>query len=83
MASKTVKLQPVNGQPQPDWSHECADNVNLSVAGNILTITVDLSLTRGMSSTGKTQVVASTRGFVDLPTHQGTTVALNVNRKRS
>ena len=37
-------------------------NVEISVAGNILTITVDLTKEFGPSSSGKTIIIASTAG---------------------
>lgn len=38
------------------------DNVEMSVSGNKLTIVVDLSKPGTVSSTGKTKLLASTRG---------------------
>lgn len=37
-------------------------NVDIKLAGNIMTITVDISKRLGPSSTGKTEIVASTAG---------------------
>lgn len=54
-------------------------NVETKVTGNILTITVDLSKTFGPSKTGKTQVVASTGGFIEVA--PGKVLNLNVNQK--
>lgn len=56
-------------------------NVELSVKGNTLTITVDLTKEFGPSSSGKTIVIASTEGNIPLP---GCTevVGLNVYRKK-
>lgn len=56
-------------------------NVKLSVNGNTLTITVDLTQEFGPSSSGKTIIIASTEGNFPLP---GRTeiVGLNVYRKK-
>jgi len=54
------------------------NNVTLKTDGNILTITVDLSKRNGLSSTGKSQVIASTKGNAELPGHPGVKIGLNV-----
>jgi hypothetical protein len=56
-------------------------NVELSVKGNILTITVDLTREFGPSSSGKTIIVASTEGNFPLPSRDEV-VGLNVYRKK-
>ena len=56
-------------------------NVELTVAGNILTITIDLSKEFGPSSSGKTTIVASTEGNVTLPEREEK-IGLNVYRKK-
>src|SRR4029079_10000354 len=56
-------------------------NVELSLAGNILTITVDLSKEFGPSSSGKTIIVASTEGNVTVPEREEK-IGLNVYRKK-
>ena len=56
-------------------------NVELSVQGNILTITVDLSKEFGPSSSGKTVIIASTEGNLRLPEREEV-VGLNVYRKK-
>lgn len=53
----------------------------MSVAGNILTIKVDLSKEFGPSSSGKTIIVASTEGNVSVP-GRDEKVGLNVYRKK-
>ena len=55
-------------------------NVELTVAGNILTITIDLSKEFGPSSSGKTTIVASTEGNVTVPDREEK-IGLNVYRK--
>jgi hypothetical protein len=56
-------------------------NVQIMVAGNILTITVDLTKEFGPSSSGKTIIIASTEGNVAVP-ERDEKVGLNVYRKK-
>jgi len=56
-------------------------NVKLSVNGNTLTITVDLTQEFGPSSSGKTIIIASTEGNFPLP-GRSEMVGLNVYRKK-
>jgi len=56
-------------------------NAHMSVEGNILTITVDLSKDFGPSSSGKTIIIASTEGNVSVPDREEK-VGLNVYRKK-
>jgi hypothetical protein len=56
-------------------------NVEMSVLGDILTITVDLSKEFGPSSSGKTIIIASTEGNVAVPNREEK-VGLNVYRKK-
>ena len=56
-------------------------NVQMTVAGNILTITVDLTKEFGPSSSGKTIIIASTEGNVALP-ERDEKIGLNVYRKK-
>ena len=56
-------------------------NVEFSVKGNILTITVDLSKEFGPSSSGKTVIIASTEGNFPLP-GRIEVVGLNVYRRK-
>jgi len=56
-------------------------NVKLSVSGNTLTITVDLTQEFGPSSSGKTIIIASTEGNFPLP-GRTEVVGLNVYRKK-
>jgi hypothetical protein len=72
----------------PDADNGSADdgrspmkNVEMSLAGNILTITVDLSKEFGPSSSGKTIIVASTEGNVTVPEREEK-IGLNVYRKK-
>ena len=56
-------------------------NVHMAVAGNVLTITVDLSKEFGPSTSGKTIIIASTEGNVSIPEREEK-VGLNVYRKK-
>ena len=56
-------------------------NVQMTVAGNLLTITVDLSKEFGPSSSGKTIIIASTEGNVTIPEREEK-IGLNVYRKK-
>ena len=56
-------------------------NVQMTVEGNLLTITVDLSKEFGPSSSGKTIIVASTEGNVTIPEREEK-IGLNVYRKK-
>jgi hypothetical protein len=44
-------------------------NIDMDVTGNVLTITVDLGRDQGPSKSGKTIVIASTEGNVDVTDH--------------
>ena len=57
-------------------------NVQMTVEGNILTITVDLSKEFGPSTSGKTTIIASTEGNVSIPDREEK-VGLNVYRKKA
>ena len=57
-------------------------NVEMSVAGNVLTIRVDLSKEFGPSSSGKTIIIASTEGNASVPCREDAKVGLNVYRKK-
>lgn len=56
-------------------------NVEMAVAGNILTIKVDLSKEFGPSSSKKSIIIASTEGNVFIPNRQEK-VGLNVYRAK-
>lgn len=51
-------------------------NVEMQVEGNILTIRVDLTKEFGPSSSGKTTIVASSEGNVDVP---GSDIKIGLN----
>ena len=56
-------------------------NVQMTVAGFMLTITVDLTKEFGPSSSGKTIIIASTEGNVAVP-ERDEKIGLNVYRKK-
>ena len=56
-------------------------NVNLTVNGNVLTITVDLSQNQGKSASGKNTIIASTGGNIEIPNGNGAKLGLNIYRK--
>jgi hypothetical protein len=56
-------------------------NVQMTVAGNILTITVDLTKEFGPSASGKTIIVASTEGNITVP-ERDEKIGLNVYRRK-
>jgi hypothetical protein len=58
-------------------------NVEIKVQGNTLILTVDLSKSFGLSSSGKSEMVATTEGNVSLPGHEEVKVGLNVYRAPS
>lgn len=55
-------------------------NVTMSLHGNTLTVTIDLSKSFGPSSSGKNTIVASTEGNVSVPGREEK-IGLNVYRK--
>ncbi len=56
-------------------------NVELSVEGTMLTIKVDLSQDFGPSSSGKTNIIATTEGNVNLPDREEK-IGLNIYKKK-
>ncbi|MDO8356419.1 MAG: hypothetical protein Q7U76_08535 [Nitrospirota bacterium] len=56
-------------------------NVEMTIAGTILTIKVDLSKEFGPSASGKTIIIASTEGNVTIQDREEK-VGLNVYRKK-
>jgi len=58
-------------------------NVEMKIEGNTLTIKVDLSKTAGPSASGKSILIASTRGNQPLPEpYSDVKVGLNVFKSR-
>jgi hypothetical protein len=58
-------------------------NVDLAVEGNILTIKVDLSKDFGPSSSGKTNIIASTEGNIAIPGREEVKIGLNIYKRKS
>ncbi len=58
-------------------------NVEIKVQGNTLVITVDLSKSFGLSSSGKSEMVATTAGNVSVPGREEVKVGLNIYRSPS
>ena len=56
-------------------------NVTLSVNKNELVIRVDLTKDLGLSSTGKTRIIATTAGNAEVPGHEHVKLGLNVFKK--
>ena len=57
-------------------------NVEMTVAGQVLTIKVDLSKEFGPSSSGKNIIIASTEGNVNVPDREEK-IGLNIYRKQA
>jgi len=55
-------------------------NVDLNIDGNILTIKVDLTKDFGASSSGKSQIIATTEGNYALPGREEK-IGLNIYKK--
>lgn len=56
------------------------DNIKVEVKGTTATITIDLSKRLGPSSTGKTMIVATTKGNVEIA--PGIKMGLNIYTNR-
>lgn len=59
------------------------ENVIIKVTGNKMTIEVDLSKSLGASASGKSQVIASTKGNKEVEGRPGIYIGLNVYTKVS
>jgi len=57
-------------------------NLTMSVDGSVLTVKIDLKQTQGPSKTGKTQVIATTNGFLTVDGGTGKEIiSINCNLK--
>ena len=56
-------------------------NVEMKIEDNVLTIKVDLTKEFGLSSTGKTIIIATTEGNVSVEGREEMKVGLNVYKK--
>lgn len=57
-------------------------NVDMEVKDNILTIKVDLNKNLGPSSSGKTIIIASTKGNIPLLYNENIKIGLNVYKTK-
>jgi predicted acyl esterase len=57
-----------------------SENVKAEVKGKTLTITVDLGRDLGPSKSGKTNMIATTKGNMEVPGTDGVKIGLNVYR---
>ena len=57
-------------------------NIDMQVQGDILTVRVDLKKEFGLSSSGKTTIIATTEGNVSVPEHESIKIGINVYRKK-
>lgn len=57
-------------------------NIKTKLSGDKLTIEIDLSKDFGPSKSGKTIVVASTLGNVDVADHDGMKMGLNIYKSK-
>jgi hypothetical protein len=56
-------------------------NIDLKLTGTILTITVDISKEFGLSSSGKSLIIASTEGNVALEGKEEVKIGINIYKK--
>lgn len=71
---------PTTPAPSAPEQHLIGQNIITKVDGNILTITVDLSQTHGPSTSGKTLIVASSKGNVQIPDAPDVMMGVNLYR---
>ena len=57
-------------------------NIGIEVKGKVLTITIDLSVKGNASASGKSIVLASTKGNVEIPGAPGVKLGVNVYRAK-
>ena len=60
---------------------QAAKKCEMKLAGNILTITVDVSKDFGKSASGKSIIIASTEGNVSIPDKDDIKIGLNIYKK--
>ncbi|MEI7636421.1 MAG: hypothetical protein WCJ37_03895 [Syntrophus sp. (in: bacteria)] len=56
-------------------------NIEMTTEGNILTIKVGLSQRFGLSSSGKSVIIASSEGNQSIPGHEEIKIGLNIYTK--
>ncbi len=57
-------------------------NIEMTLNGDKLVITVDLTKDFGPSKSGKSITIASTEGNISLPEHEDIKIGLNIYRKK-
>jgi len=57
-------------------------NVDMTVEGSTLVIKIDLNKEFGLSSSGKSIIIASTEGSMSLPDNSEVKIGLNVYKKK-
>ena len=57
-----------------------AQNIKMERKGDVLTITIDLKKEQGPSGSGKSMILASTGGNVDVPGGDGIKIGINAYR---
>ncbi len=57
-------------------------NIEMTLNGDKLVITVDLTKDFGPSKSGKSITIASTEGNISLPEHDDIKIGLNIYRKK-
>lgn len=60
-----------------------AKNVKMSVKGTVLTLVMDLDAPAEPSKTGKSEIVGSTSGFLDVPGAPGVRVSVNLIKNKA
>lgn len=54
------------------------NNVSATIEGKKLTLVIDLSKNQGPSASGKSEIIATTKGNIELEGHDKTMIGLNV-----
>jgi hypothetical protein len=57
-------------------------NIEMTLNGEKLVITVDLTKDYGPSKSGKSITIASTEGNISIPEHEDIKIGLNIYRKK-
>ena len=60
-----------------------AKNCTMTVEGNTLTIKVDLAQDFGPSSSGKTNIIATTEGNISIPGKEEVKIGLNIYKRKA
>ena len=57
------------------------ENMEMTIEGNILTIKVNLDKDLGLSKSGKTRIIATSRGNAKVPGYEAATIGLNIYKR--